>query len=69
MILREKYIENYKAFKKSYTNVETALEVNFECGIINTFKVKEKEKTEKRKMKGMLSTLIKTKNENFGDHK
>ena len=50
-------------------DVNTALEVNGECGIINTFKVKEKEKTEKRKMKGMLSTLIKTKNENFGDHK
>ena len=50
-------IINYKAFKKLYINVETSLELNGECGIIITLKVREKINTKERKMKVMLSTL------------
>ena len=60
---------NYKWFNKSYANVETVLEVNGEYGVISIFKVKEKKKTEERKMKGMLSTLAETKKRKFGEQK
>ena len=42
MILHEEAFENYKAFKKLGINIETALEVNGECGIISTLKFKVK---------------------------
>ena len=69
LILHKEAIQNYKQFKKSYKNVETELELNGECGIISTFKLKEKKNTEERKMKGMLSTREETKKNNFVEHK
>ena len=49
--------------------VETELEVNGECKIRSGFKVKKNQKTEKRKMKGMISTIAETKKKNFGEQK
>ena len=45
--------------KKIY--VDTALEVNGECGIISTFEVKKNKKTEEHKMKVVIITLSETK--------
>ena len=69
LILREEAIENYKSYKKLCIDVETSLEVKGECVIISTLKVKENKKTEERKMKGMLSTLVETKKKNSGEQK
>ena len=44
-------------------DVETALEVNNEFGIISMFKVKKTKNNEQRKMKGMISMLAGTKKE------
>ena len=38
-------------------DVNTALEVNGECGIINTFKVMKKKNSEEHKINGIISTL------------
>ena len=58
---KEKFEEEkgiINAFKiEAKIDVETALEVNSECGIISTFKANKKKSTEEQKMKVMISKL------------
>ena len=56
---------------ENYTkmDVDNALEVNNEFGIIIMFKVRNIKNTEERKIKGMKRMLAETKNKNFGKKK
>ena len=49
---------------ESVINVDTALEVNGECGIISKFTVKEKKNTEECKIKGMISMIFQKRKRN-----